>query len=237
MGSPFLDFGLAEPTVVGIGLHLRARPRAEFDAEQLHDIGRLGLCALRKIHEFQMGGCRGSDPVVGLFKQLRSKDSRRTCFTVVRYMNCHRCLRDCNNLQRVIRARCAEHRLNSAFRGLFSASCGSSFSGHGYPTQCAANTCRPRSDRFWLLELRVSRTFLDILRLICSGHGYPAQRAANTSCPRSNRFWLLELRVSRHFSTFYEPSVQAMDTQLGARHRRRPPTIHRGSAQRVGRGA
>src|SRR5271165_3590049 len=49
----------------------------------------------------------------------------------------------------------------------------------------------------------------------------------------SDRFWLLELRVSRHFSTFYGPSVQAMDTQLGARHRRPPPTIRRGSAQRT----
>ena len=73
--------------------------------------------------------------------------------------------------------------LNSAFLGLFSNSCGPNFSGHGYPTQCAANTCRPRSDRFWLLELRVSRTFLDNLRLICSVHGYPAQRAANTCRP------------------------------------------------------
>ena len=65
--------------------------------------------------------------------------------------------------------------LNSAFLGLFETSCGPSFSGHGYPTQCAANIC----------------------------------------CPRSDRFWLLELRVSRHFSTFYGPSVQAMDTQPG----------------------
>src|SRR5208282_2881319 len=39
------------------------------------------------------------------------------------------------------------------------------------------------SDRFWLLELRVSRTFLDILRLICSVHGYPARRAASTADP------------------------------------------------------
>ena len=37
------------------------------------------------------------------------------------------------------------------------------------------------------------------------------------------RFWLLELRVSQHFSTFYGPSVQAMDTQLCARHRRWTP--------------
>ena len=37
------------------------------------------------------------------------------------------------------------------------------------------------SDRFWLLEIRVSRTFLDQLRPQLSGHGYPAQRAANGS--------------------------------------------------------
>ena len=36
--------------------------------------------------------------------------------------------------------------------------------------------------------------------------------------------WLLELRVSQHFSTFYGSSVQAMDTQLNARHRRGTPT-------------
>ena len=30
----------------------------------------------------------------------------------------------------------------------------------------------------------------------------------------SDRFGLCELRVSQHFSTFYGPSVQAMDTQL-----------------------
>src|SRR5208337_4594986 len=55
------------------------------------------------------------------------------------------------------------------------------------------------SDRFWLLELRVSRTFLDNLRIICSVHGYTTRRPANTSCPRSGRFRLRELRVSRHF--------------------------------------
>jgi len=27
-------------------------------------------------------------------------------------------------------------------------------------------------------------------------------------------FWLLELRVSQHFSTFYRPSVQAVDAQV-----------------------
>ena len=65
---------------------------------------------------------------------------------------------------------------------------------------------------FCLWEFRVFSTNLNILRSICSDHGYPAQRAASTSRPRSDRFWLLELRVSRHFSTFYGPPVQTMDT-------------------------
>ena len=68
--------------------------------------------------------------------------------------------------------------LNSPFLGLFWTSCGPSFSGHGYPAQRAAKTSCPRSDRFRLRQLRVSRTFLDFLRLICSVHGSPARRAA-----------------------------------------------------------
>src|SRR5208283_2981879 len=54
----------------------------------------------------------------------------------------------------------------------------------------------------WLRELRVSRTFLDNLRLICSVHGYTTRRPANTSRPRSGRFRLRELRESRQISTF-----------------------------------
>jgi hypothetical protein len=77
----------------------------------------------------------------------------------------------------------------------------------GIQTQRAANTSCPRSDRFWLRELRVSQTFLDNLRSICSGHGYPAQRAANTSRPRSDRFWLLELCVSRTFLDLVQSEV------------------------------
>jgi hypothetical protein len=38
---------------------------------------------------------------------------------------------------------------------LISTSRGPGFSGYGYPTQCAANTSRPRLGRFWLRELRV----------------------------------------------------------------------------------
>src|SRR5208337_5546797 len=38
---------------------------------------------------------------------------------------------------------------------------------------------------------------------------------------------------SLHFSTFCGPSVQSMDTQLGARQGRRTPTIHRDRAQRT----
>src|SRR5271157_4332260 len=44
----------------------------------------------------------------------------------------------------------------------------------------------------------------------CSSPPWPRRAAC------SDRFWLLEPRVSQHFSTFYEPSVQAMDTQLNA---------------------
>src|SRR5208337_3456001 len=33
----------------------------------------------------------------------------------------------------------------------------------------------------------------------------------------------------QQISTFYGPSVQTMETRLGARQRRRPPTVHRGS--------
>src|SRR5208337_3109180 len=85
--------------------------------------------------------------------------------------------------------------MDSAFLGLFSTSCGPSFSGHGYATQSAANT----------------------------------------SCPRSDRFWLRELRVSQQISTFYGPSVQTMDAQLGARQRGWSPTIHRGREGRARR--
>src|SRR5271166_2770872 len=49
----------------------------------------------------------------------------------------------------------------------------------------------------------------------------------------SGRFWLFELRVSRHFSTFYGSSVQTMDTEPGAWHRRWTPMIHRGRARRT----
>ena len=78
------------------------------------------------------------------------------------------------------------------------------------------------SGAFCLLELRVFSTFLNILRLICSGPGYPTQRAGTTSCPRSERFWLLELRGFSDLSEQIAPQFQAMDTQVGPRHRRRP---------------
>ena len=64
------------------------------------------------------------------------------------------------------------------------------------------------SDHFWLLELRVSRTFLDQLRpQLFTGHGYPTQCAANTSRPGSDRFRLLELRVSRTFLDQLRPQL------------------------------
>ena len=41
-------------------------------------------------------------------------------------------------------------------------------------------------------------------------------------------FCLWEFRVSQQISTFYGPSVQAMEIRLSARQRRRPPTVHCG---------
>src|SRR5271166_3151967 len=43
------------------------------------------------------------------------------------------------------------------------------------------------------------------------------------------RFVCANSAFSQQISTFYGPSVQAMETRLGARQRRRPPTVHRGS--------
>ena len=48
----------------------------------------------------------------------------------------------------------------------------------------------------------------------------------------SDRFRLRELRESQHFSTFYGPSVQAMDTEPGVRQGGRTPAVHRDRAQR-----
>src|SRR5271165_1546164 len=61
-----------------------------------------------------------------------------------------------------------------------------------------------------LLEPRGARIGLGNLRNICSD------------------ICRCEFRESQQISTFYEPSVQAMVTRLGARQRRRPPTVHRG---------
>src|SRR5208283_26596 len=58
-------------------------------------------------------------------------------------------------------------------------------------------------------------------------------RRANTSCPSSDRFRLRELRESQHFSTFYGPSVQALDTEPGVRQGRRTPAFHRDRAPRL----
>ena len=67
----------------------------------------------------------------------------------------------------------------------------------------------------------------------------PGPRQGWAAC--SDRFWARELRVSQQISTFYEPSVQAMDTQLNARHRRWTPTsvmacgsVGRERSQRLG---
>ena len=54
----------------------------------------------------------------------------------------------------------------------------------------------------WLLELRVSRTFLDQLRLQLLRLWIPNSRSCQYLLPRSNRFRLLELGVSRTFLDF-----------------------------------
>ena len=73
---------------------------------------------------------------------------------------------------------------------------------------------------FCLLEPRVARIWPGNLRSICSD------------------ICRCEFRESQQISTFYEPSVQAMETWLGARQRRRPrrftavvPTPHAYSGQ------
>src|SRR5271165_3302254 len=53
-------------------------------------------------------------------------------------------------------------------------------------------------------------------------------KALTTLLSALGAFCLCEFRVSQQISTFYGPSVQAMETRLGARQRRRPPTVHRG---------
>ncbi|MGZ3430786.1 MAG: hypothetical protein ACXWN0_03265, partial [Isosphaeraceae bacterium] len=63
-----------------------------------------------------------------------------------------------------------------------------------------------------------------------AGHDVIDRKACYLSLLAQAAVWLLELRVSQHFSTFYEPSVQAMDIQLGGRHRRRTPAnVERGT--------
>ena len=70
------------------------------------------------------------------------------------------------------RARTVSGCVNSAFLNI-----SQHFTGHLFRLWISGSTrCqyfRPRSDRFWLLEQRVSRTFLDFSRPQLSGHGYP----------------------------------------------------------------
>src|SRR5271165_3077819 len=70
------------------------------------------------------------------------------------------------------------------------------------------------------------------------GHRAPGRGGRRASIPLPalatllsalGAFGLCEFRVSQQISTFYGPSVQAMETRLGARQRRRPPMVHRGS--------
>ncbi len=63
-GLACLDLSLGKPAVRWIGFHSGVDPRVQFHIEQLHDIARWGLGALRKISEFDMYGGRGRNTVV-----------------------------------------------------------------------------------------------------------------------------------------------------------------------------
>jgi len=53
--------------------------------------------------------------------------------------------------------------------------------------------------------------------MFVQGHHSLEELQRLTKALTKKRIWLRELRVSQHFSTFYGPSVQTMETQLGAR--------------------
>ena len=63
-------------------------------------------------------------------------------------------------------------------------------------------------------SVRIPRfsTNLNILRSICSDHGDPARARQRRRSPTVHRLW--EFRVSQQISTFYGPSVHAMETRL-----------------------
>ena len=81
---------------------------------------------------------------------------------------------------------------------------------------------------FCLFEARGARICPGNLRYICPDNGNASQGADNTSVRAGGRFVGGNSAFSQQISTFYGPSVQAMETRLGARQRRRPPTVHRG---------
>ncbi len=91
------------------------------------------------------------------------------------------------------------------------------FSGHGYPTQRAANTSCPRSDRFWLLELRVSRYFTGHLfrpwipssaqrrRWTPAVHRGRAQRRTSAGSLRPTRPWVRGRRITGNSASSTKP--------------------------------
>ena len=66
------------------------------------------------------------------------------------------------------------------------------------------------SDRFWLLELRVSRTFLYQLQPQLFRELIHKSMYCKYLRHSSDRFWLLELRVSRTFLDFLRPQLLSM---------------------------
>ena len=77
----------------------------------------------------------------------------------------------------------------------------------------------PWPDRFWLLELRVSRTFLYQLRPQLSGHGYATQRTANISVLARTVSGCLNSAFLGLFYTSCGLSSQAMGLSSGIFHR------------------
>ena len=74
-----------------------------------------------------------------------------------------------------------ELRVFSAFLNILRLIC----SGPGYPTQRAGTTSCPRSERFWLLELRALGASRGVAPF--SGHGYPGRRTTSTAAPTIHR--------------------------------------------------
>ncbi len=111
----------------------------------------------------------------------------------------------------------------SRYRRRREARCGEDIFGHGPMRRIRpARNCGCFSFRRFRLEKSDGRL----------GHRAPGRGGRRASIPLPalatllsalGAFGLCEFRVSQQISTFYGPSVQTMETRLGARQRRRAP--------------